>query len=54
MSGPVVAALGGGHGLAAALAAQGRSTVHGIDIIYRGYERFSEKLDALGATYKLD
>jgi len=45
---------GGGFSyLIAALAAQGRSTVHGIDFIYRGYERFSEKLDALGAAYKL-
>ena len=33
---------------------EGRSTVHGIDIIYRGYERFSEKLDALGAAAKLE
>jgi UDP-N-acetylglucosamine 1-carboxyvinyltransferase len=44
---------GGFSYLIAALAAQGRSTVHGIDFIYRGYERFSEKLDALGAAYKL-
>ncbi len=44
---------GGFSYLIAALAAQGRSTVHGIDFIYRGYERFSEKLDALGASYKL-
>jgi UDP-N-acetylglucosamine 1-carboxyvinyltransferase len=44
---------GGFSYLIAALAAEGRSTVHGIDIIYRGYERFSEKLDALGAVYKL-
>jgi len=28
--------------------------VHGIDFIYRGYERFSEKLDALGAAYMLN
>ena len=44
---------GGFSYLIAALAAEGRSTVHGIDIINRGYERFSEKLDALGAAYKL-
>ena len=44
---------GGFSYLIAALAAEGRSTVHGIDIIYRGYERFSEKLEALGAAYKL-
>jgi UDP-N-acetylglucosamine 1-carboxyvinyltransferase len=44
---------GGFSYLIAALAAEGRSTVHGIDFIYRGYERFSEKLDALGAAYKL-
>jgi UDP-N-acetylglucosamine 1-carboxyvinyltransferase len=44
---------GGFSYLIAALAAQGRSTVHGIDLIYRGYERFSAKLDALGAKYEL-
>jgi len=42
---------GGFSYLIAALAAEGTSKVHGIDLIYRGYERFSEKLDALGATY---
>ena len=45
---------GGFSYLIAALAAEGQSTVHGIDIIYRGYERFSEKLDALGAVHKID
>ncbi|MGB7818873.1 MAG: UDP-N-acetylglucosamine 1-carboxyvinyltransferase [Ornithinibacter sp.] len=45
---------GGFSYVIAALAAQGRSTVHGIDIIHRGYERFSEKLADLGAVYKLD
>lgn len=44
---------GGFSYLIAALAAQGRSTVHGIDLIYRGYERFSGKLNALGAKYEL-
>jgi len=42
---------GGFSYLIAALAAEGTSKVHGIDLIYRGYERFSDKLDALGATY---
>ena len=35
--------------LIAALAAQGTSRVHGIDLIYRGYEDFLSKLAALGA-----
>jgi len=42
---------GGFSYLIAALAAEGTSTVHGIDLIYRGYEHFSVKLDALGARY---
>ena len=25
----------------------------GTDLIYRGYERFGEKLDALGAEYQV-
>lgn len=33
----------------AALAAQGTSTVHGIELIYRGYEGFLAKLAGLGA-----
>ena len=45
---------GGFSYVIAALAARGRSTVHGIDIINRGYERFSEKLEALGAAAKLE
>ena len=45
---------GGFSYVIAALAAQGRSRVHGIDIINRGYERFSEKLEAVGAAAKLD
>ena len=44
---------GGFSYLIAALAAEGQSTVHGIDLIYRGYERFSDKLDALGAHYEV-
>src|SRR5699024_789844 len=40
---------GGFSHLIAALAAQGTSTVRGIDIIYRGYENFTGKLAALGA-----
>jgi UDP-N-acetylglucosamine 1-carboxyvinyltransferase len=44
---------GGFSYLIAALAAEGQSKVHGIGLIYRGYERFSEKLDALGADYQV-
>lgn len=40
---------GGFSHLIAALAAEGRSTVHGISLIDRGYERFQDKLAALGA-----
>ncbi|HEY9475749.1 MAG TPA: UDP-N-acetylglucosamine 1-carboxyvinyltransferase [Mycobacteriales bacterium] len=40
---------GGFSHLIAALAAQGTSVVHGIDLIYRGYEDFLSKLAALGA-----
>ncbi len=40
---------GGFSHLIAALAAEGTSTVHGIGLIDRGYERFGEKLAALGA-----
>ncbi len=43
---------GGFSYLIAALAADGESTVMGTDLIYRGYERFGEKLDALGAEYQ--
>jgi len=43
---------GGFSYLIAALAAEGTSRVHGIDLIYRGYERFLEKLDAVGARYE--
>ncbi len=44
---------GGFSYLIAALAAEGESKVHGIGVIYRGYERFSDKLDALGARYEV-
>jgi UDP-N-acetylglucosamine 1-carboxyvinyltransferase len=42
---------GGFSHLIAALAASGTSTVHGIGLIDRGYERFTEKLGALGAEF---
>jgi UDP-N-acetylglucosamine 1-carboxyvinyltransferase len=40
---------GGFSHLIAALAAHGRSTVRGIDLIDRGYENFQDKLVSLGA-----
>ncbi|MQS07933.1 UDP-N-acetylglucosamine 1-carboxyvinyltransferase [Streptomyces alkaliphilus] len=40
---------GGFSYLIAALAAEGTSRVHGIDLINRGYENFMEKLGRLGA-----
>jgi UDP-N-acetylglucosamine 1-carboxyvinyltransferase len=40
---------GGFSYLIAALAADGTSTVHGVDIIKRGYENFESKLAQLGA-----
>ena len=43
---------GGFSYLIAALAAEGTSRVHGIELIYRGYERFLDKLDAVGARYE--
>ena len=43
---------GGFSYLIAALAAEGTSRVHGVELIYRGYERFLHKLDALGASYE--
>jgi UDP-N-acetylglucosamine 1-carboxyvinyltransferase len=45
---------GGFSYLIAALAADGRSTVTNIGIISRGYERFVEKLDDLGADFTLE
>ncbi|GAA3012410.1 hypothetical protein GCM10020229_24720 [Kitasatospora albolonga] len=44
---------GGFSYLIAALAAEGTSTVHGIDLINRGYENFMEKLRDLGAQVEL-
>ncbi|HVX44318.1 MAG TPA: UDP-N-acetylglucosamine 1-carboxyvinyltransferase [Mycobacteriales bacterium] len=40
--------------LIAALAAQGTSTVYGVDLISRGYEDFLNKLDGLGAHVETD
>jgi UDP-N-acetylglucosamine 1-carboxyvinyltransferase len=40
---------GGFSHLIAALAAEGTSRVHGVDVIYRGYENFRDKLESLGA-----
>jgi UDP-N-acetylglucosamine 1-carboxyvinyltransferase len=45
---------GGFSYLIAALAAEGTSTVTNIGIISRGYERFVEKLEALGADFTLE
>lgn len=44
---------GGFSYLIAALAAQGTSRVHGIDLINRGYENFMHKLHDLGAQVEL-
>jgi UDP-N-acetylglucosamine 1-carboxyvinyltransferase len=44
---------GGFSYLIAALTAEGRSTVSNVGIIARGYERFVEKLEQLGADYTL-
>ncbi len=43
---------GGFSHVIAALAAEGSSRVSGITLIDRGYERFFDKLDALGAVYE--
>ncbi|MFV0461855.1 MAG: UDP-N-acetylglucosamine 1-carboxyvinyltransferase [Nostocoides sp.] len=45
---------GGFSYVIAALAAHGDSTVHGTEIIYRGYERFGDKLSALGAVFETE
>src|SRR3954452_12358021 len=42
---------GGFSHLIAALAAKGQSTVRGVGIIDRGYEHFTDKLEALGAEF---
>ena len=44
---------GGFSHIVAALAAEGTSHVSGIDVINRGYERFLDKLDGLGARTEL-
>ena len=44
---------GGFSYLIAALAAEGTSRVHGIDLINRGYENFMDKLRSLGANVEL-
>ncbi|MEV6316683.1 UDP-N-acetylglucosamine 1-carboxyvinyltransferase [Streptomyces sp. NPDC051776] len=44
---------GGFSYLIAALAAQGTSRVHGIDLINRGYENFMDKLEGLGGKVEL-
>jgi UDP-N-acetylglucosamine 1-carboxyvinyltransferase len=44
---------GGFSHVVAALAAEGKSTVSNIELISRGYERFLDKLSALGADYKV-
>ena len=41
---------GGFSHLIAALAAEGTSTVHGVELIDRGYEHFFAKLEGLGAV----
>ena len=45
---------GGFSHLIAALAADGKSTVRGIDMISRGYEHFLTKLGSVGAQVKLE
>jgi UDP-N-acetylglucosamine 1-carboxyvinyltransferase len=45
---------GGFSYLIAALTAEGRSTVTNLGIISRGYERFLDKLEALGAQFALE
>ncbi|MCW1805349.1 UDP-N-acetylglucosamine 1-carboxyvinyltransferase [Brachybacterium sp. NBEC-018] len=42
---------GGFSYLVAALGAEGVSSIHGIDLIDRGYEQFRDKLTALGADF---
>ncbi|HWR85203.1 MAG TPA: UDP-N-acetylglucosamine 1-carboxyvinyltransferase, partial [Rhodoglobus sp.] len=48
----VVPDLRGGYSyVIAALAAEGTSTVRNVDIIRRGYEKFLDKLTAVGADF---
>ena len=42
---------GGYSYVIAALAAEGESTVRNVEIIRRGYEKFLDKLTALGADF---
>src|SRR5690606_40202496 len=42
---------GGFSHVIAALTAQGESKVSGVDILSRGYEKFLDKLQALGADF---
>ena len=42
---------GGFSYVIAALAAEGESRVRGVEIIRRGYEKFLDKLTALGADF---
>lgn len=45
---------GGFSHVVAALAAEGRSTVSNVQLISRGYERFIDKLAALGADFTVE
>jgi UDP-N-acetylglucosamine 1-carboxyvinyltransferase len=45
---------GGFSHVVAALAAEGTSHVSNVQLISRGYERFIEKLDALGADFEFE
>ena len=48
----VVPDLRGGYShVIAALTAEGESRVSGVDILSRGYEKFLDKLSALGADF---
>jgi UDP-N-acetylglucosamine 1-carboxyvinyltransferase len=43
---------GGFSYVLAALLAEGTSTLHNTSLIQRGYEHFSQKLEALGADFE--
>ncbi|MEK9578263.1 MAG: UDP-N-acetylglucosamine 1-carboxyvinyltransferase, partial [Aquiluna sp.] len=45
---------GGFSHVVAALAAEGRSNVSNVQLISRGYERFLQKLEDLGADFKFE
>ncbi len=51
---PTVDLRGGFSRVIAALAAQGTSTIDGVEIINRGYESFTDKLTGLGADIDLN